>query len=254
MPEPALYRGTLRHRRFSPKAHSFEYPLFMALLDVDTIPETMAQVRLCSRNHFNWASFYDRDHLGDPAQPLRRRLEHDAVQHGIHLPRGPIYVLTHLRYLGYCFNPVSFYFCYGQASDRPLVMAEVNNTFGESSNYWFGPHNAIPGGNSLRFRCPKHFHVSPFMQMDLDYDVTVTLPDDRLVIHMTTLRQDEVVFDATLTMDRRPWTSRELTRTLIRYPWVTAKVTAAIHWEAVKLLLKGLPVYTHPSRKGKTAA
>jgi DUF1365 family protein len=252
--EPAIYQGTLRHRRFHPKAHSFEYPLFMAFLDVDTIPETMRRARFGGYNCFNWASYHDKDFFGDPALPLRERVARDAAAQGIQLPDGPMYVLTHLRYLGYCFNPVSFYFCYGQDGGDPVVLAEVSNTFGESRNYWLGPHNAVPAANSLRFRCAKDFHVSPFMDMDLDYDFTFTPPQEQLVVHMNTLRAGEALFDATLTMQRQPWTSPNLTRTLLRYPWMTAKVIAAIHWEAFRLLWKGLPIYTHPARREKTAA
>ena len=92
------------------------------------------------------------------------------------------------------------------------------------------------------------------MDMDLDYDFTFTRPQQNLVVHMNTLRGGGALFDATLTMERQPWTSTILTRTLLRYPWMTAKVITAIHWEAVKLFLKGVPVYTHPARREKTAA
>ena len=252
--EPAIYQGTLRHRRFQPTAHAFQYPLFMAFLDVDTIPQTMQQARFGGYNRFNWASYYDKDFFGDPSLSLRERVTRDAAGQGISLPDGPMYVLTHLRYLGYRFSPVSFYFCYAHDGGDPMVLAEVNNTFGESRNYWLGPHNAVSSENSLRFRCAKDFHVSPFMDMDLDYDFTFTPPQQKLVVHMNTLRGGDALFDATLTMERQPWTSANLTRTLLRYPWMTAKVITAIHWEAVKLFLKGVPVYTHPARREKTAA
>lgn len=251
--EPAIYKGVLRHRRFHPKEHAFSYPLFMAFLDVDTIQETMGRARFGDYNRFNWASFHERDFFGDPALSLRERVTRDAAEQGITLPDGPMYVLTHLRYLGYCFNPVSLYFCYGSDGRDPLVMAEVNNTFSEHRNYWLGPHNALPAENSMRFRCAKDFHVSPFMDMDLEYDFTFTHPVDKLAVHVKVLRGGESFFDATLSMEREPWTSANLTRTLARYPWVTAKVIAAIHWEAVQLWWKGVPVFTHPERKEKTA-
>ena len=107
--EPAIYTGTLRHRRFEPARHEFTYPLFMAFLDVDHIPEMIEVSPFTSYNRFNWASFHERDHFGDPSLPLRRRLEADAVEHSIRLPDGPIFQLTHLRYLGYNFNPISLY-------------------------------------------------------------------------------------------------------------------------------------------------
>jgi DUF1365 family protein len=211
-------------------------------------------VRFGGYNRFNWASYYDKDFFGDPSLSIRERIERDATAQGVELSDGPMYMLTHLRYLGYCFNPVSLYFCYGLDGRDPLVLAEVNNTFGEGRNYWLGPHNALPAENSLRFRCAKDFHVSPFMDMDLEYDFTFTQPDEKLVVHVNTLRGGDSFFDATLSLERQPWTSVNLTRTLARYPWMTAKVMAAIHWQALRLLVKGVPVYTHPARKEKPAA
>jgi DUF1365 family protein len=134
--EPGVFVGTLRHRRFSPVAHAFTYPLFMALLDVDRIPELMRVSRLTSHNRWNWAAFDDRDHLGDPERPLRERLAADAAAGAIDLPEGRILLLTHLRYLGYCFNPVSFFYCFDRADRLTVVLAEVNNTFGGSHRYW----------------------------------------------------------------------------------------------------------------------
>ena len=108
IPSPGLYTGTLRHRRFQPRKHEFRYGLFMAWLDIDRIPELMAQSPWTSYNRFNWASFEQRDHFGDPNLTLRHRVSQDALAHGITLPDGPIYLLTHLRYLGYCFNPQDY--------------------------------------------------------------------------------------------------------------------------------------------------
>ena len=126
--DSGLFVGTLRHRRFTPVAHAFTYPLFMVLLDIDRVPELMRVSAVTSYNRWNWASFDDRDHLGDPSRPLRERLVVDAARHGIELPAGPIFLLTHLRYLGYCFNPVSFFYCFDRAEQLQVVLAEVSNT------------------------------------------------------------------------------------------------------------------------------
>jgi DUF1365 family protein len=252
IPEPALYTGTLRHRRFRPRSHEFTYRIFMAWLDIDRIPETMAKVPWARYNGFHWASFYEKDHFGNARLPLRERVARDAAAHGVTLPDGPIFLLTHLRYLGYCFNPISFYFCYDRAGQVDTVLAEVNSTFGETRNYWLSDVNSRPGGaNSLRFRCPKTMHVSPFMGMDLDYEFVLTRPSESLVAHMTTVDradEDSPLFDATLALERRPWTSQNLGRALLRHPWMTAKVTAAIHWEALLLYLKHVPLQEAPKR------
>ena len=137
--DSGLFVGTLRHRRFAPVSHAFTYPLFMALLDIDRVPQLMRASRVTSYNRWNWASFDERDHFGDPSLPLRVRLALDAKRHGVNLPDGPIFLLTHLRYLGYCFNPVSLFYCFGRDERLQLVLAEVRNTFGGSHNYWLRP-------------------------------------------------------------------------------------------------------------------
>jgi DUF1365 family protein len=199
-----------------------------------------------SHNRWNWASFDERDHFGDPRLPLRQRLEADAAKAGLALPGGHILLLTHLRYLGYCFNPVSFFYCYDPSGELKVILAEVNNTFGETRNYWLSvPHPKL-GENYRHFRVPKAMHVSPFMAMDLEYDFILTPPDADLVVHMNTRQHGKVFFDATLKLEKQPWTSESLHRTLLRHPWMTAKVIGAIHWQALRLYLKKVPVFAHP--------
>ena len=246
--ESAIYFGRLRHRRFLPVPHSFSYGVFMAFLDIDRIRDLTGISWLLSYNQFNWASYDERDHFGDPTLTLRQRLERDAAAHGVSLPDGPVFLLTHLRYLGYNFNPVSFFYCYDSQERLQLVLAEVNSTFGESHNYWLGQDNEIPSPNAKRYRCAKALHVSPFMSMELDYAFTLTPPGETLVAHMETIEDGKPFFDATLNLERSPWSARSLHRALLSHPWMTAKVIGAIHWEALKLYLKKAPVFTHPRR------
>jgi DUF1365 family protein len=221
----------------------------MVFLDIDRIPELMQVSGFTGYNQWNWASFEDRDHFGDPALPLRRRLAEDAARAGITLPDGPVFLLTHLRYLGYNFNPISLFYCYDQGGELQTVLAEVNNTFGETQNYWLSGANQLPSANSRHYRCAKSMHVSPFMPMEMDYDFILTTPADRLVAHMNTLEAGRVNFDATLTLTRRPWAAKALHRALLSHPWMTAKVIAAIHWQALLLYLRKVPVFTHPARR-----
>ncbi len=236
--DSGLFIGTLRHRRFAPIAHAFTYPLFMALLDIDRLPELMRVSRVTGYNRFNWASFHDRDHLGDPARPLRERLAVAATGHGLDLPDGRIFLLTHLRYFGYGFNPVSFFYCFDAAEQLQIVVAEVNNTFGGTHNYWLRPDSASRGFRSV---AKKSLYVSPFMPVDVDYAFAFTLPEDRLVAHMATIGAGVVGFDATLSLERRPWDANEIRRSLLRHPAMTAHVVAGIHWQALKLWWKGVP-------------
>jgi DUF1365 family protein len=237
--DSGLFVGTLRHRRFAPVSHAFTYPLFMALLDIDRVPQLMRASRVTSYNRWNWASFDERDHFGDPSLPLRVRLALDAKRHGVNLPDGPIFLLTHLRYLGYCFNPVSLFYCFGRDERLQLVLAEVRNTFGGSHNYWLRPD---PESRTFRAAAPKSLYVSPFLPIDMDYAFALTVPADHLVAHMETAKAGSVCLDATLSLERRPWNAAEIRRALVRHPAMTANVMAGIHWQALKLWWKGVPV------------
>jgi DUF1365 family protein len=259
MMDSALYVGTLRHRRFRPVHHEFSYHVFMAMLDIDRIPEVLSRSPFSSHNRFNWATFRDGDHMAAArAGNLRERLTADADAQGVTLPAGPIYLLTNLRYLGYNFNPISLYYCFEgpESGHNPprVILAEVNSTFGETHNYWLDARKRAEIPGPLRFRSTKTMHVSPFMPMNLEYAFALTPPGESLVAHIATLDNREAtagpLFDATLTLERRPWTAAELHRALLRHPWMTARVIGAIHWEALRLWIKGAPFFPHPAAGG----
>jgi DUF1365 family protein len=250
-PSSGLYVGAVRHRRLKPKAHAFTYPLFMALLDVDQLDALMEISPFLSRNRFNWASFDDRDHLGDPARPLRDRYRESAEAAGFRFPEGRVLLLTHLRYWGYCFNPVCFLYAYDPDGRLALLGAEVMNTpWKERVLYWMDPASprARAGQGAWSFDTPKTMHVSPFMPMALRYRWAFTAPGEDLAVHMALSEGEDLVFDADLDLARREWDAPSLHRTLLRYPWMTLKVIAAIHWEALWLWIKRVPVYTHPKK------
>jgi DUF1365 family protein len=246
MMESSIYVGKLRHRRFSPARHEFTYPLFMVFLDIDRLPELMRVSPFAGYNRWNWASYQERDHFGDVNLPLRERLARDAQGHGVELSGGRIFLLTHLRYLGYNFNPVSFYYCYDGGGQLQTILAEVNNTFGETTNYWLNPSHEQPAGGNKKYRFSKSFHVSPFMKMGQEYEWTFTPPAERLISQSKSYEDGQAIFDSTLKMERRDWSRQELHRILMRYPWMTMKVIAGIHWQALRLLLKRVPVVPHP--------
>jgi len=237
--ESGLFVGTLRHRRFTPVAHAFTYPLFMALVDIDRLPQLMRTSRLTSHNKWNWATFDDRDHLGDPNRPLRERLAADAAREGIEVPTGRIFLLTHLRFLGHCFNPVSFFYCFDRADRLQAVLAEVSNTFGGRHNYWLRPATASP---TFRAAATKSLYVSPFLPMNLEYSFAFTPPERSLVAHIQVFASGSRCFDATLSLERRPWSASEIRRALVRHPAMAASVVARIHWQALRLWWKGVPL------------
>lgn len=225
----------------------------MVLVDIDRIRELMQTSWLTSANRWNWAAWDDRDHLGDPSRSLRERLALDGAQRGITVPEGPVFLLTNLRYLGCGFNPVSFYYCFDTGHRLRVVAAEVHNTFGGTHVYWLPP---AADGRTFRSSAPKSLYVSPFMPVDVEYRFALTPPEDRLVAHVTAARDDDRLFDATLSLERRPWSAREIRRQLLRHPAMTMRVTAGIHWQALKLWWKGVPVVPRltPDGEGERAA
>jgi DUF1365 family protein len=247
----AIYRGRVRHRRFAPRSHEFAYDLFMVCLDLDELETVFRGRWLWSVERANVASFRRGDHVGDPEEPLSqsvRRLV--AAATGV-APAGPIRLLTHLRYFGHCFNPVSFYYCFDPAGvNVECIVAEVSNTpWGERHCYVL-PANAA--GQPGRWRFDKEFHVSPFMPMDMQYDWRFSAPGAALAVHMRCERDGVCVFDASLALHRQPITASALAVALWRFPLMTVQVVAAIHWQALKLWWKRVPVFTHPARLAPT--
>jgi uncharacterized protein len=251
--ESAICTGTIRHRRFTSVKHDFTYPIFMALLDIDAIPQLMKVSPFAGYNRFNWAAYDERDHFGDRRLSLRERLAGDARARGVELPDGRIFLLTHLRYCGYVFNPVSFFYCYDRAESLRVILAEVNNTFGDAENYWLSSRNEWPSRRMYRYRDGKRMHVSPFNQLNLDYTFVFNDPHagGDLLVHMNTIEDGRVNLDATLKLKRHPWSGKALHRILLQYPFMTAKVIARIHWQALKLYLKGAKFYPDPGVRKK---
>ena len=246
-----IYEGPVRHRRFSPAAHAFRYRLFMLYLDLDELDTVFCCNWFWSVDRPNLAWFKRSDHTGDPAVPLAQTIR-DLVEHTIgKRPEGPIRLLTHLRYFGYCFNPVSFYYCFDQAGRAvETIVAEVHNTpWNERHCYVLGNDRNEAQGPQKRFRFDKAFHVSPFMDMDVRYDWRFTDPSQRLTIRMENRNGAGPFFDAAMTLSRRKLTGRSLALVLLRYPFMTGQVIGGIYWHAFRLWLKRCPLYTHPRKE-----
>ena len=230
----------------------FQYRLFFMFLDLAELPSLFDIHPLWSYERPNIACFRRRDHFGDPTIPLDQALA-DLVEDRLgRRPNGPIRLLTHLRYFGHCFNPASFYYCY-DAADKSVetIVVEIHNTpWGERHCYVLGAeHNEHPVKYWRRHRFAKSFHVSPFIDMDIHYDWRFREPNDALKVHMIDFQEGAKLFDASLALKRRPINRAALTGVLIRYPMLTGKVIAMIYWQALRLILKRTPFYSHPEKK-----
>jgi DUF1365 family protein len=243
-----VYRGTVRHRRFAPVPHEFEYRMFTLYLDLDELPRVFDGRWLWSARRFAPAWFRRADYLGDPSVPLADAVRDLVAERTGTRPAGPIRLLTHLRYWGYVQNPVSFYYCFDAAGSRlESIVADITNTpWGERYAYVV---RANPRGDSHPARFDKAFHVSPFMPMDHRYDWNFTTPGERLNVHMRSHRGGTRVFDATLALRRAPMTGPVLAGCLARHPWMTASVVTGIYWQALRLWLRGVPFHAHPATR-----
>ena len=225
--------------------------MYLLYLDLAELPELFDHHWFWSARRPNLAWFRRQDHLGDPGVSLDTSIRQTIQNATGFQPQGPIRLLTHLRYFGYGFNPVSFYYCYDR-EDKQLqtIVAEVSNTPWGEQHYYVLPASEHTGhGRHQRFQLQKEFHVSPFMPMDIDYDWRFSIPGKHLTVHMENHHAGNKVFDATLQLQRHPISSVNLARVLLQYPFMTGKVITAIYWQALKLLIKKIPFYPHPDKK-----
>jgi len=240
----ALYVGSVMHRRLRPRAHNLRFRVFWILLDLDELDRLPRTVRLFSYNRLNAVSFHDADHGDGSTTPLRRQIDRHLREAGIDNAGGSIQLLCMPRIFGYGFNPLSIYFCYRPDESIAAILYEVHNTFGERHTY------LIPVGDGVRGAidqcCQKVFYVSPFMDMDLTYAFRVAVPGERVSVAIDTSDADGRLLTAVLAGKRKPLNGASLLRVLVTHPAVTLKVIGAIHWHAVRMLLKGFTLRARP--------
>lgn len=251
-----IYEGRVRHTRRRPRQHQFSYQLFMMYLDLDELPQLFRGRWFWSSSRPALARFRRQDHLGPADRSLDESVRDLVESETGERPAGPIRLLTNLSYFGYCFNPVSFYYCFGRDEESvEYLVAEVNNTpWGERDTYVLSCRETSADASCWHFRPRKKMHVSPFMPMDVDYDWALTAPGARLSVYMANSKGGERIFDAAMQMERVEISSRTLAGVLLRFPLMTFKVITAIYWEALRLWLKRCPIYVHPGSKNQQAA
>ena len=250
-PRSRIYRGTLRHRRFTPKSHAFSYQVWMAWLDLDELPDLFDKVPGFSARRPALARFRREDYLGPVDRPLKTAVREELVRQLGSAPTGRICVLTQLRTLGCMFNPISVYYAYDHLGRLAAVLSEVTNMpWRERTRY----ASAVdPSRHSHQARFDKDLHVSPFNPMDMTYRWKFNAPGETLFLHMENWREQQCHFDATLTLNASPATRGALIKALARQPWMGLKTVACIHFEALRLWLKRVPVYNHPKQRKETS-
>ena len=238
--QSCIYEGQVRHTRTRPVLHRFRYRLFMMYLDLDELPSLFEPRWFWSVRRPAIARFRRSDHIGPEEQPLAESVRDLVERETGCRPAGPVRLLTNLSYFGYCFNPVSFYYCFDEDGETlQTIVAEVTNTpWGERDSYVLPAEQNIGKSTAWRFQPSKKMHVSPFIEMDIDYDWCFSLPGDRLGVFMANAKEGVRFFDAGMTMKRKEIGAASLARVLVTFPFITVKIFGAIYWQALRLWLK----------------
>jgi DUF1365 family protein len=236
----ALYVGEVMHARLKPVGHRFSYRVMSLLIDLDRLEVANRQSLLFGVNRPSLYSFYEADHGERDGSSLRLYAQRKASEHGIDLAGGRVLLLCYPRLLGYTFNPLSVYFCYNANGELALLTYEVRNTFGGIHAYVLPVKRGELSAAGIRQTQEKRFSVSPFIEMAMRYHFRVTPPNDCVRLRILETDSEGPLLSATFFGHRRMLTGKELLRSFFSLPLVTLKIVAAIHWEALRLWLKGV--------------
>ena len=242
-----IYNGVIRHRRHNPFRSEFSYSIFMIYLDIGDLDSILKKSLFWNINKPAVVSFNRSDFHGDPDISLDDAVRNTIENRTGSRPRGKIRMLAHLRYFGYCFNPVTFYYCFSHDDKRiNYILAEVTNTpWKERYAYVL---TASDNSHKIKSNMKKKLHVSPFWDMDHNYEWVFSSPKEKLSVLMKNYKNGDNVFDASLSMKRMDLNKSNLFKSVFRYPFITIKVVFWIHFQAFFLWLRGATFYTHPSK------
>jgi DUF1365 family protein len=235
----SIYRGPVMHARMKPVTHRFTYDVFSTLIDLDRLDEVHCLSPILSVGRFNLLSFSPKDHGPRDGSDLRAYMNRILADAGMDLSGGRVFLLCYPRVLGFTFNPLSVYYCYDESGELAALVYEVRNTFGEAHTY-VAP--IVPGEahvGSVRQERNKIFYVSPFLHMDHRYRFRMRPPGETVHVRILECDAQDPVLAATFQGERQSVTTATLLRACVALPFMTFKVVAAIHWQALKLWLKG---------------
>ena len=237
----ALYFGSVMHRRRRPRPHQLRHHVFWSLLDLDELDALSRRLTLFSHNRFNVFSLHDADHGDGSGVALRAQVDRHLAAAGLRADK--VFLLCMPRTFGYSFNPLSIYFCCDAGGAISAILYEVHNTFGERHSYLVP---TAAEAQPFQHSCDKQFYVSPFMGMRLSYAFRTAIDLSRVAVTIRGSDQDGPVIDASMAGRQSALSDANLLRAMVTYPLVTLKVIAAIHWHAVKMLLKGYRIAPRP--------
>lgn len=240
-----LYECDILHARFSPKKYKLSQKIFMFYLDLDELEDLGKKFLFFGRNQWKLFNFCDKDHYVGPHPTAKENILAFLSSKGMSPLPQKIKLLTHLRVLGYVFNPVSFYFCF-DGQDRPVaVVAEVGNTFGEQKAFYLGKDKWV--GDAFKDRQTKYYYISPFVDLDAQLDFHLEVPGETMNIRVDDWKEGQKFFISTMTGNRKPLSDAALLWYALRYPLVTLQVILSIHWHAWRLWLLKVP--HHPKQE-----
>jgi DUF1365 family protein len=242
------------HARLRPVCHRFNYRVMSLLIDLDRLDEADRQSRLFAVNRAGLFAFHEIDHGERKSGSLSAYVRRLARERGMDLASGRIQLLCYPRLLGYTFNPLSIYLCYRASGELALLIYEVRNTFGQIHQYVL----PVEGGDGVsavyRQTQTKQFYVSPFIEMRMRYHFRISLPGEQLKVRILETDDGGPLLAAGFSGQRSALTTRTLLRAFLQIPLMTFKVVAAIHWEALRLWLKGAPLVSRPQSEVRAAA
>jgi DUF1365 family protein len=250
----ALYFGDVMHARLKPMGHRFSYRVMSLLIDLDCLGEADRLSPLFGVNRATLYSFHEADHGERDGSSLRAYAQRRAAEHGLDLTGGRVLLLCYPRLLGYTFNPISVYFCHRADGTLTLLIYEVRNTFGDIHAYVIPVRAGDLSAAGVRQEQDKLFHVSPFVDMAMRYRFRISPPGDDVKLRILETDREGPLLAATFCGRRRALTTRALLRSFVALPLVTLKIIAAIHWEALRLWLKGARLVPRPDPAGAKAA
>lgn len=238
-----LYQCNITHHRLTPKEHKFAYRVFMFYLDLDELDRLHSDLRLFSRNRFNWFNFRDRDHLQYPFgvsgnKSVKENILDFLKDNGI-TTLGKVMLLTNVATLGYAFNPISFYLCFDSDGQPLCSVAEVCNTHGEMKMYLL--ESQTFQHNEFHKRASKLFYVSPFSDLEAHFDFNFSIPGNTLNMRVDDYQDGKRFLLSSLTGERKPLSDARLLWYGVRFPLITLGIIFLIYWQALILKLKNIP-------------